>query len=508
MPKAKPGLYALYLRKSRADVEKEKWGDFETLAMHEQILTALAKREGYVLDEPYYKELVSGERIADRLEFQKMMAKVAEGAYAGVLVHSISRLGRGDPMDYGWVLYTLKQSRTVIVTPTKIYDPSNPADARALQMEMFISNMELGNIRSQLVSGCRGSASNGWFIKPTPPFGYDRMRTEQGKWTLAPNADAPTVRMVFDRAAAGETLGSIARGMNAAGMRTKSGGFWSASRLHSIVSNPHYMGRIRYGYFKREKVPVDGFRVKVVERHDEDCINVPGMHEPIVSEEVWNAANETARRCNSARVKRGRELKNPLAGLLVCGKCGRAMIRYVNTCRSNGNKIEHYRHPPFSGCNARGANMRLVVSVLCDALEELAENLDASVPLEEQAGREDELRSVERQIAQESRRLDKLIELYFADAITVDEFKSRREASEESLRDLRSRAEDLGRARRTPAETAVTVREAIRMLEDDSVSAEAKNAALKQFVDRIEYENMTQRQNDQDIRLRVTLKQL
>ena len=85
MPKAKPGLYALYLRKSRADIDKERLGEFETLAKHEQELTALAKRDGYALDVPYYKELVSGERIADRHEFQKMMQSIkgAEISTAG-----------------------------------------------------------------------------------------------------------------------------------------------------------------------------------------------------------------------------------------------------------------------------------------------------------------------------------------------------------------------------------------------------------------------------------------
>ena len=506
MPKAKPGLYALYLRKSRADIDKERLGEFETLAKHEQELTALAKRDGYALDVPYYKELVSGERIADRHEFQKMMRKVSNGDYAGIIVHSVSRLGRGDPMEYGWILFVLKSSRTVIVTPTKVYDPNDPDDARFLQMEMFVSNMELGNIRSRLVSGCRASARNGCFIKSRPPYGYDRAKID-GMWTLVPNDDAPTVRMVFAKAASGVTLGETARDMNASGLRTPSGGFWSSSRLHSIVTNPHYMGMIRYGYYHREKVPVDGFETKIVQTLNEDCIMVKGKHEAIVSEDVWRKANDNCRRHSSAKVKRGKHLKNPLAGLLVCRKCGKAMIRFVNTCQSNGNKIEHYRHPPFTDCKARGANMALVVSILCDALEEIAENLDAAIPLGDEP-RADELESVERQLAVESNRLDKLMELYFADAITIDEFKSRRDASEDLVRELKAKAKELGRKRKTPAELAVTVRDAIGMLRDDSISADAKKAALKQFIERIEYDNLTERQRDQDIRLFVTLKEL
>ena len=38
-------VYAIYLRKSRADVEAEKLGEGETLARHEKILTELAARK-------------------------------------------------------------------------------------------------------------------------------------------------------------------------------------------------------------------------------------------------------------------------------------------------------------------------------------------------------------------------------------------------------------------------------------------------------------------------------
>ena len=123
MSKLKEGLYALYLRRSRADVEQEALGQYETLAKHEEELTAFAKRNGYVLDEPYYRELVSGERISARKEFQKLMQKVSQGVYRGILVHDISRLGRGSAMEYGWVLFTLTSNQVLIITPTKVYDP-------------------------------------------------------------------------------------------------------------------------------------------------------------------------------------------------------------------------------------------------------------------------------------------------------------------------------------------------------------------------------------------------
>ena len=99
----------------------------------------------------------------------------------------------------------------------------------------------------------------------------------------------------------------------------------------------------------------------------------------------------------------------------------------------------------------------------------------------------DELAAVERAIAEEDRKLDKLLELYYADAITVSELKQRRAASEDLSRRLRERHDELVSRDVDPAEVSTTAREAIRLLSGDEVSAEAKNDFLRRVVERVEY---------------------
>lgn len=45
----KMDVYAIYLRKSRADLESEKLGEGETLARHRKILEELAARKGFYI---------------------------------------------------------------------------------------------------------------------------------------------------------------------------------------------------------------------------------------------------------------------------------------------------------------------------------------------------------------------------------------------------------------------------------------------------------------------------
>ena len=62
--------YAIYLRKSGADLEAEKLGEGETLSRHKKILTELAARKGFYIDK-IYQEIVSGVKSEARPEIQK-----------------------------------------------------------------------------------------------------------------------------------------------------------------------------------------------------------------------------------------------------------------------------------------------------------------------------------------------------------------------------------------------------------------------------------------------------
>ena len=119
--------YAIYLRKSRADLDAEAHGEGETLSRHKAALLSLAKRLNITVDE-IYQEIVSGETIAARPKMQQLLQEVSEGKWTGVLVMEVERLARGDTMDQGLVSQTFKYSGTKIITPLKTYDPANEFD--------------------------------------------------------------------------------------------------------------------------------------------------------------------------------------------------------------------------------------------------------------------------------------------------------------------------------------------------------------------------------------------
>lgn len=102
---------AIYLRKSRSDIEAEQHGESETLARHKRTLLELAENRGYNVIK-IYPEVVSGDTIAARPVMQQLLADTEQEIYDGVMVMEVERLARGDTIDQGIVAQTFKYSNT------------------------------------------------------------------------------------------------------------------------------------------------------------------------------------------------------------------------------------------------------------------------------------------------------------------------------------------------------------------------------------------------------------
>ena len=108
-----------YLRKSRTDdpllsVE-------EVLAKHEAILDEWCEKNlgQKIPEENKFREIVSGETIADRPEVQKVLKKIESPKYKAILIVEVQRLSRGDLEDAGRLMKLLRYSNTLVITPPK-----------------------------------------------------------------------------------------------------------------------------------------------------------------------------------------------------------------------------------------------------------------------------------------------------------------------------------------------------------------------------------------------------
>lgn len=317
--------YAMYLRKSRKDLEAELRGEGETLARHRRILRELADSMRLPVN-TIYQEVVTGDTIAGRPKMQQLLTDIEQGAYEGVFVMEVERLARGDTIDQGIVAQTFKYTDTKIITPMKTYDPANLFDEEFFEFALFMSRREYSTIKRRLTAGRVAAVKEGQYLGSVAPYGYDKIHTADG-YTLAPNDESNIVRKIFAWYTT-EDLGTtrIAHRLNELGCPAKKGGVWTTATVQCIIHNPVYIGKIHWNRRQSVRKFVDG-QISTSRPRSTDFLLVPGLHEALVSEEIWNAAQEIIKNNRPSPVPRGKETKNPLSGIIICGKCGRKMKR-------------------------------------------------------------------------------------------------------------------------------------------------------------------------------------
>lgn len=319
--------YLIYLRKSRADREAELRGEGETLARHEKALLDLAKRQRLPIGE-IYREVVSGETIASRPMMQQLLAEVEQDIWDGVLVMEVERLARGDTIDQGIVAQAFKLSDTKIITPIKTYDPNNEFDEEYFEFGLFMSRREYKTIKRRLNNGRKASVKEGKYVGNKPPYGYERIKIENDKgYTLKPlEKEAQVVRMMYRWYAYGEHgISIITDQLNEMAIPTKTGKQWVYATVRDILQNPVYIGKIRWGWRGQRKSVKNG-TVSISRPLSDDYILADGIHQPIVDQQLFDQVQRKFAQHRPLPTS-AREMKNPLAGLIICAKCGAKMQR-------------------------------------------------------------------------------------------------------------------------------------------------------------------------------------
>ena len=359
--------YAIHLRKSRADLEAEAHGEGESLSRHKKTLLDLAARRGYDVTEIYSEGVVSGDRLSERPEMQRLLADVALGKYDGVLDMEIARLTRGDPMDQGRILMTFKYSGCKVITPDRIYDLADDYDEDYLQTDMIHARRELKYTKKRLQRGRDTSAEEGRWQGPAP-YGYIKVKIPRDKgYTLEPDPKtAPFVVMAFDMYAGSDAGGSVIAGrLNALGSRTAKGNLWNANAVRSMVNNPVYCGRVTWNKRISKPTFVNG-ELKIVRVPNPNPTNVKGLHLGLVSEETWMQTKRIRKSHDKTRKHNGAPTRNPLAGLVFCSVCGKSMVRKDN-CGSKGSKYDMLRCTT-NGCPTKACAISIVEQTILDTL--------------------------------------------------------------------------------------------------------------------------------------------
>ena len=321
----------IYLRKSRSENGETIE---EVLARHETMLQEYAIKTfgARIPEENIYREVVSGETIADRIEIQKVFNRInnKKENIKGVLVIEPSRLTRGDLEDCGFLMKNFKISNTLIITPTKSYDLHDINDYKMLRMELIQGNEYLEYNKTIMQRGIDISINEGKFVFAIAPFGFDRekLKNQKGYKLVANEKEAKIVKMIY-KMFVEDGLGTqaIAHYLNENKIFTRDGNLWEHKYVKKILTQETYYGMIirnkrhtiqKYDNGKVVKSLVKNYNYSVVK----------GLHDGIVSKEIFDKAQAIFKaKSTQPKVVDDKELKNPFATIMVCSKCQRVLHR-------------------------------------------------------------------------------------------------------------------------------------------------------------------------------------
>ena len=273
----------------------------------------------------YVDEGLSGISTKKRKHFNEMIENAKEGMFDLILTKEISRFARN-------TLDSLQYTRELLNLGVGVYfqnDNINTLDEDAelrLTIMSSIAQDELRKLSSRVKFGHQQAIKSNVVLGNGRIFGYKK----DDKRLVIDESQAPMVRDLFRLYATGEySMKQLETLFYEQGYRNYNGNKIAHTTMSGIISNPKYKG-----YYVGNKVRiVDMFTKKQkflppeewVMFKDETGEIVPAL----VSEELWDKANEILRR-RSEDVKNRQGIcnhANLLTGKLFCSHCGAPYYR-------------------------------------------------------------------------------------------------------------------------------------------------------------------------------------
>ncbi len=279
-----------------ARISQDRSGDALGVTRQLEDCRAEAKRRGWTVAEEYIDDDISAYSGKARPAYDRMLRDIEDGERDAVIAYHLDRLHR-QPLEFE--TFAAVCARAGVARLTTLHGEIDLEKGDGLFVARMMAAVAANESDAKKRRGKRKAleiAESGRPVMGGPrPFGFlpDRVTHDP--------AEAPIIREVATRVLAGESLQSVARWLEAEGVRTVGGGLWRTSTMRNFLTSPRYWG----------------MRV-----HNGQVIG-DGTWEPIITpeqgERLVRLLSDPARRTN--RTAR----RYLLSGMLRCGQCGRTL---------------------------------------------------------------------------------------------------------------------------------------------------------------------------------------
>lgn len=240
------GCTALYIRVS---TERQVDEGFSLDAQREKLLAYCHAHSWQICENHEYVDAgISGKSAENRPALQAMLKAATAGAIQRIVVTEFDRLAR-NTRDLLEIVEALDKAGCALVLLDLNIDTGTPAGKMIATIMGSLAEWERKLIGERVMTGKRQKAGTGGYNGARVPLGY----IYDGETFSINEAQAVTVRRIFDLFNAGESLNAIARQFNENGTPTATGsGEWQAIGISHILRNGFYAGLAQWSGIEAE----------------------------------------------------------------------------------------------------------------------------------------------------------------------------------------------------------------------------------------------------------------
>ena len=265
----------------------------------------ISTHEGWVLAGIYADEGISGTQVKHREQFKKMIEDCKAGKIDLIITKSISRFARNQ-VDCITTIRDLK----ALKKPVEIFFEKEHMSSLDEKMDMFLGMMasfaqeESRSISANIRWAIRNRMKNGTQkIVTACLLGYDT--DEDGNMIIIEN-EAQIVRIIYKSFIQGVHPKLIATRLNGFGMTTVLGNVWTSNAVRNILRNEKYCGDV----LMQKTITIDYLtHASKINEGEAEQYYIADHHDPIVSREIWDKAQELLDKAQWRRWKQRKQMR-------------------------------------------------------------------------------------------------------------------------------------------------------------------------------------------------------
>lgn len=403
--------------------------------------------------EGYYDEGISGKSAEKRDGFLRMIDDGMNGKFNLIITKELSRFARN-------TVESIQYTRNLLNNNVGIFFESDAINTFLPDMDFKLTIMsgmaqdELRKLSERVRFGFKSSIEKGVVLGNDVIWGYKK---DNGKLVID-EEEAKIVRKIFEMYADNKGFRVIGEELKKQGYYNRKGNPFSYSTLSGIIKNVKYKGY--YCGHKSEKIDYMLDKIKHIDEKDwivyKDYEKVP----PIVSEELWNKANDIYKKKSIKNLYPNISFcgRYPYSGKIICGEHNVAYQRTVFRGKYGEKELwecKNYKDKGTKGCNTAHIYTSELNEILKTIFEDIVKNKNEIVfeliklykEIFEETDIQKSIDKYKYKLDDLKRKKDLLLDLLLKARIGEEEFSKRNNEFNSQIKEYESRVNDLIRER-------------------------------------------------------------